>query len=255
MSVKDPSLQDGLSLTFQTRLNTSAARDATLSAIAGLMSSIERGLYIQWRAGHSLASLKNKTIAFYQVPARYFNAVKASLDGKIRSVNSSHSQWQHDWQDARQSQFFIVGSKDESHGCQLCVLTQAKDGSLTARLRVPDALRDGGNPTKRRERDWEAGEHGQYLELTDIHFAHGGDVINAALANNQRRQSLSLKAGRDQFGDLYKHYGQALSFRFVRDKKGWRLLVTTAAVRSCPCTCPKAGAMGLDINGSFVDCH
>ena len=263
MSVKDPSLKDGLSLTFQTRLNTSAAKDATLSAIAGLMSSVERRLYTQWRAGHSLASLKNKTISCYQIPARYFNAVKASLDGKIRSVMtnlgntrnsyqrrikakqqriqkqakalnkeenpekraqlcfslhqskrrlttlkkrqlsihqrlenndpaicfgskalfkkqfhleqndySGHSQWQRDWQDARQSQFFIVGSKDESHGCQLCALTQAKDGSLTACLRVPDAL---------------AGEHSQYLELTDIHFAHGGDVINAALENNQRR--------------------------------------------------------------------
>ena len=43
MSVKDPSLKDGLTLTFQTRLDTLAAQDATLSAIAGLMSSIERG--------------------------------------------------------------------------------------------------------------------------------------------------------------------------------------------------------------------
>ena len=328
MSGKDPSLKDGLSLTFQTRLNTSAAQDAILSAIAGLMSAIERRLYVQWRAGHSLTSLKNKTIAFYQIPARYFNAVKAGLEGKIRSVMtnlgntrdsyqrrikakqqrirkqttalkkeenpekraqlrfglhqskrrlttlktrqlsihqrlensdpaicfgsktlfkkqfhleqngySSHRQWQHDWQDARQSQFFIVGSKDESHGCQLCALTQAKDGSLTARLRIPDALAD---------------EHGQYLELTNIHFAHGGDVINAALENNQRRQSLNLKAGRDQFGDLYKHYGQALSFRFVRDKKGWRLLVTTAAIPGRPCTRPEAGAMGLDINADHL---
>ena len=131
-----------------------------------------------------------------------------------------------------------MGSKDESHGCQLCALTQAKDGSLTARLRIPDALRDGGNPTKRRERDWEASEHGQYLELTNIHFAHGGDAINAALENNQRRQSLSLKTGRDQFGDLYKHYGQALSFRFVRDKKGWRLLVQRYEVVRVPARKP-----------------
>ncbi len=57
MSEKDPFLKDRLSLTFQTRLNTSAAQDAALSAIAGLMSSIERELYAQWRAGHSLASL------------------------------------------------------------------------------------------------------------------------------------------------------------------------------------------------------
>ena len=202
MSVKDPSLKDGLTLTFQTRLDTLAAQDATLSAIAGLMSSIERELYVRWRAGHSLASLKNKTIACYQIPARHFNAVKAGLDGKIRSVMtnlgntrdsyqrrikakqqrirkqtkalkeeentekraqlrfglhqskrrlttlktrqlgihqrlenndpaicfgskalfkkqfyleqngySSHSQWQHDWQDARQSQFFYRGQQ------------------------------------------------------------------------------------------------------------------------------------------------
>ena len=175
MSEKDPFLKDGLSLTFQTRLSTSAVQDAALSSIAGLLSSIERRLYVQWRAGYSLVSLKNKTIAFYQIPARYFNAVKAGLEGKIRSVMTN------------------LGN------------TKAKDGSLTARLRVPDAL---------------AGEHGQYLELTNIHFAHDGDAINAAPENNQRRQSLSLKAGRDQFGDLYKHYGQALSFRFVRDKKG-----------------------------------
>ncbi|WP_163371716.1 hypothetical protein [Endozoicomonas acroporae] len=247
MSEKDSFLTDSLLLTFQTRLNVSAAQNGTLSAIAGLMSSIERGLYVQWCKGQSLASLKNNTIARYQIPARYFNAAKASLEGKVRSVISNlansedsyqrrikskhrhiekqakalnkeenpqkraqlrfglhqskrrlstlkacllrirqrlenndpaicfgskvlfkkqfhlekngyfgHSEWQQDWQDARQSQFFIIGSKDESHGCQLCALTQAKDGSLTARLRIPDDLtpRDGGNPTKRRERDW-----------------------------------------------------------------------------------------------------
>lgn len=202
MSEKDSFLTDCLSLTFQTRLNVSAAQHAALSAIAGLMTSIERGLYAQWRKGQSLASLKNKTIARYRIPARYFNAAKASIEGKIRSVISNlantedsyqrrikakhrhikkqtkalnkednpqkhaqlrfglhqskrclstlkarllhirqrlenndpaicfgsrvlfkkqfhlekngysgHSEWQQDWQDARQSQFFIVGSK------------------------------------------------------------------------------------------------------------------------------------------------
>ncbi|WP_422490875.1 hypothetical protein [Endozoicomonas sp. ALE010] len=89
MSEKDSFLTDTLSLTFQTRLNVSAAQNGALSAIAGLMSSIERGLYVQWRKGQSLACLKNKTIARYQIPARYFNAEKASLEGKIRSVISN----------------------------------------------------------------------------------------------------------------------------------------------------------------------
>ncbi|WP_257266250.1 hypothetical protein [Endozoicomonas sp. ONNA2] len=47
MSEKDSFLTDSLSLTFQTPLNISPAQNAALSAIAGLMSSIERGLYVQ----------------------------------------------------------------------------------------------------------------------------------------------------------------------------------------------------------------
>ncbi|WP_422451089.1 hypothetical protein [Endozoicomonas sp. ALB091] len=62
------------------------------------------------------------------------------------------------------------------------------------------------------------------------------------------RADVGLKGRSDQFGDLYKHYGQALTFRFARDEKGWRLLVTTAAIRGHPCTRPEASAMGLDIN-------
>ena len=321
-------LTDSLFLTFQTRLDTSAEQDAVLSAIAGLMSSIERQLYVRWRKGQSLASLKNQTIARYQIPARYFNAIKASLEGKIRSVMTnlknadesydrrikakkqqiqkrvtaldkegnvqkraclrfglhqskrrlatlkarqarihqrvednnpaicfgsralfrkqfhleeygytSHGQWHQVWKSTRQSQFFVVGSKDESHGCQLCALTEAEDGSLTARLRVPDVL---------------AEEYGQYLELTGIHYAYGDDAIKAALASNQQRKTLSSKSGQAEFGDLYKHYGQSLSFRFVRGEKGWRLLVTTAALRGAGHSHPEAGAMGLDINADHL---
>lgn len=36
--------------------------------------------------------------------------------------------------------FFIPGSKDVAHGCRLCALNEAKDVSLTARLRIPDPL-------------------------------------------------------------------------------------------------------------------
>ena len=320
-------LTDSLSLTYQTRLDTSVVQDAALSAIAGLMSSIERQLYTQWRKGRSLASLKNETIARYQVPARYFNAAKASLEGKTQSVMAnlknteasynrrikakvrqiesrqkklgketspgqtrlrfglhqskrrlatlkarqariqqrlednnpaicfgsktlfrkqfhleengypSHEAWQRDWQAARQSQFFIVGSKDETHGCQLCALVEAEDGSLAARLRVPDAL---------------ASEHGKYLELTGISFAYGTDTIRAALRSNQRRQELHSRAGQAEFGDLYQQYGQALSFRFVHDEKGWRLLVTTAALHGGQSGHPEMGAMGLDINADHL---
>jgi hypothetical protein len=44
------------------------------------------------------------------------------------------------WRAARSSQFFVIGSKDETAGCQGCVASVADDGSLTLRLRLPDAL-------------------------------------------------------------------------------------------------------------------
>ena len=46
----------------------------------------------------------------------------------------SHAEWLDDWRDARSNEFFVLGSRDETAGCQLCVATVADDGSLTLRL-------------------------------------------------------------------------------------------------------------------------
>ena len=54
--------------------------------------------------------------------------------------------------------FFVLGSKDETAGCQLCVAMVADDGSLTLRLRLPDAL---------------AGQHGKYLTVEGVRFKYG----------------------------------------------------------------------------------
>ena len=61
---------------------------------------------------------------------------------------SSHEEWLGDWRGARSSEFFVLGSRDETGGCQLCVASVADDGSLTLRLRLPDCL---------------AEEHGKHL--------------------------------------------------------------------------------------------
>ena len=52
----------------------------------------------------------------------------------------SHEEWLSDWQGARSGEFFVLGSRDETVGCQLCVASIADDGSLTLRLRMPDCL-------------------------------------------------------------------------------------------------------------------
>ena len=53
---------------------------------------------------------------------------------------ASHQEWLRDWRDARSDEFFVLGSRDETAGCQLCVATVADDGTLTLRLRMPNCL-------------------------------------------------------------------------------------------------------------------
>ena len=70
-----------------------------------------------------------------------------------------------DWQDARSNEFFVLGSRDETSGCQLCVASITDDGSLTLRLRMPDCL---------------AKEYGKYLVIPGVRFAYGQEQVLAA---------------------------------------------------------------------------
>ena len=114
---------------------------------------------------------------------------------------ASHDEWLRDWRSARSDEFFVLGSRDETAGCQLCVATVAEDGSLSLRLRLPDCL---------------ASQQGKYLTI---------DGVLAALQSNagfgRYRREHGEKAAR-QSG-----LGQAISYRFKRDAQGWRVFVTT----------------------------
>jgi len=52
----------------------------------------------------------------------------------------SFEQWKEDWDKARSNQFFLLGSKDETSGNQLCSAIPQEDGTFTLRLRLPDIL-------------------------------------------------------------------------------------------------------------------
>ena len=193
---------------------------SALSAYGELYGRLERKLFGCYCAGVSLASLKNSFLLKYQIPARMFNSLRVSLEGKISAAResqsrqieslkarisrtekqiagalergklavvhhkrrrlenfrrrlaalrtdvaagrvrscfgsrrlwhrqhaleangySSHEEWQRDWREARSDEFFVLGSRDETSGCQLCVASVQDDGNLTLRLRLPDAL-------------------------------------------------------------------------------------------------------------------
>ena len=145
----------------------------------------------------------------------------------------SHEEWLAGWRAARDGEFFVLGSRDETGGCQLCVAGVAGDGSLT--LRLPDCL---------------AGEHGKYVVIEGVKFAYGHGQVLAALQSNlefaECRRKHGGKAARAA------SLGQAISYRFKRDEKGWRVFVTTDLAPVPAVTDRKRGAIGVDLNADHL---
>ena len=129
----------------------------------------------------------------------------------------------------------MLGSRDETGGCQLCVAAIADDGSLTLRLRMPDCL---------------AQQQGKYLVIEGVKFAYGHEQMLAALEANaeyaQHRREHGEKAARST------GLGQAISYRFKRDGKGWRVFATTELPDVEITTDRRHGIIGVDLNADHL---
>ena len=301
-----------LSYTYQTRIR---GNEDALAAYANLYGTLQRRLFADVSAEHTASSLKSDYISRHGIPARMFNALRVSLEGRMSSARESqklhrdtlsgliarasrritslerkgklhqvhhksrrleslrhrlekvesdidagrlrvcfgskklwraqhnleangyadHEEWLTDWRDARSNEFFVLGSKDESAGCQLCVVAVAHDGSLTLRLRMPDCL---------------AEQYGKYVTVKDVRFAYGHEHIVAALQSNAE-----YKTHRRQHGERSAResgLGQAISYRFKRDRRDWRVFATTDIAKAPVVTDRRLGAIGVDLNADHL---
>ena len=131
------------------------------------------------------------------------------------------------------SSCWAVGTKRA--GCQLCVASIADDGSLTLRLRMPDCL---------------AEQHGKYLVIPGVRFTYGHEQVLAALGSN-----VEYAAYWREHGDKVARataLGQAISYRFKRDAKGWRVFATTELPEVELTTDRRRGAIGVDLNADHL---
>jgi IS605 OrfB family transposase len=139
---------------------------------------------------------------------------------------ASHDAWKADWQRARSSSFFLLGSKDETCGNQSCQLRDLdEDGNATLKLRLPDAMIAPGGS--------------KYLQLP-IRFGYRTNLLSGAMQQ-----------------------GRALSFRFVsrskshrttgRPKGPWRWYVQVSFEPDYPdAVSPAPGALGIDLNKDML---
>lgn len=124
-------------------------------------------------------------------------------------------QWRCDWQRERASQFHVLGSKDETAGCQGCVAQYLGDNWFRLRLRIPDALveANGGN---------------KYASV-EVQLNYGVNHLVAALT-----------------------MGKAVSYRFKRDGKGWRVFITVDDLPFEKLSDKRLGAIGVDLNADHL---
>ena len=109
------------------------------------------------------------------------------------------------------------------------------DGTLTLRLRMPDGL---------------AGLHGKYLVVPNVRFASGHDVVLAALGSNTEYAVYRREHGEKEA--RVTALGQAISYRFKRDAKGWRVFATTELPEVEVTTDRRRGAIGVDLNADHL---
>ncbi|NBW29290.1 transposase [bacterium] len=175
-----------------------------------------------------LADQKNNTIRMCFGSKKLFNKQFYLAENNYLS----RQEWKDEWQDVRSSNFFLVGSKDETMGNQSCIASIQADGKLAVKIRIPDAL---------------SATYGKYLHCSNITFEYGFDAIQDAINENIKRNTLSKQSERKRSGVKFKEHGQAITYRFVRDHKGWRLFVTvTRSIK--PTTLSEFGVIGVDIN-------
>lgn len=123
---------------------------------------------------------------------------------------TSFAEWQTIWRARRDAQFFVLGSKDESGGCQGCVMTHLGGERFVLRLRLPKT----------------SNEKSVSFEVA---FRYGAQHLSAAL-----------------------HSGQAISYRFLKDGKGWRVFVSTKALVKPAVSRLATGCIGIDLNVGHV---
>ena len=88
-----------------------------------------------------------------------------------------------------------------------------------------------------------AGNFGKYLTIPHVFFSYGHPEILASLEDCKQRQLLARAKDPN-----YKKHGQALTWRFKSDKKGWRILVSATLPTPQWKTNKDKGVIGIDIS-------
>ncbi len=143
-----------------------------------------------------------------------------------------HARWLDEWRSTRDGHFFVEGLADAPDGNRFVRLHPEADGTFAMELRLPDALArlaDGGF------RGGSGCVH--YVLLQGLRFEHGRDVV-ASWLHAHRLHALDPRMPK----------APPVTYRFVRDGRGWRVCVTATVEVDAIAPDFADGALGVDLN-------
>ena len=126
-----------------------------------------------------------------------------------------HADWLKDWKESRAREIFFLGSHEEMQGNQSCSAFLQEDGTISLRVRLTNGL---------------ASKYGKYFWIHGIRFTYGNKEVLAALEAQRQKK------------------GDALSFRLLKDEKGWRVFISLDVQAPELTSKNNTGVVGLDIN-------
>jgi IS605 OrfB family transposase len=135
-----------------------------------------------------------------------------------------HSEWKKDWTQARSSNVYILGSKDETYGNQSCTYDLANN------LRI----RTHGNFEK---------TYGKYVTFQNVLFPYGQDQVDQC-----KKKSGIRVSPKGQKTNLY----QAITYTLVRKEKGWYVHAAIEVEEADIVTSSLGGIVSIDLNDGFI---
>lgn len=135
----------------------------------------------------------------------------------------NHNQWKEDWLESRSSQFLVIGSKDETFGNQ----SSTYDLNNTLRLRVADHF---------------ISKYDKYISFPRVTFSYGQEKLNQAKIPYN---------GFTRGGKPQKYYS-SITYRFLKQKKGWYVNATVEIETPKIGTSNINGLIGVDVNAGFL---
>ncbi len=136
----------------------------------------------------------------------------------------SHQHWLAEWRSHRSAQFTLDGNSSKEGGNQFARLRKRADGRFDLELRLPKALAHLATRTEKA-----GGVVISCVDLCDLSFNHGDDVIEDAMVR-----------------------GQPVTVKFLRDDKSWKVMVSVDHKFEWKTPEFASGALGVDLNAGHV---